>query len=58
MEFKEGVSEQLKDLIRKCLMLKPEDRITVEQIVEHEFFKPSTEGMPEEKNEQLKPNQE
>lgn len=46
MEFKEGVSEELKDLIRKCLMLKPEDRVTIEQIVEHEFFKPLTEGVP------------
>ena len=46
MEFKEGVSEELKDLIRKCLMLKPEDRVTIEQIVEHEFFKQLTEGVP------------
>jgi hypothetical protein len=32
--------------------LKPEDRITIEQILEHEFFMTLAEEVPQEKDEQ------
>jgi serine/threonine protein kinase len=45
VQFKTGVSEELKDLISRCLLLKPEERITIEQIVEHVFFRPLVESV-------------
>jgi serine/threonine protein kinase len=29
VRFKEGVSEELRDLIERCLRIKPEDRLTI-----------------------------
>ena len=44
------MSQELKDLISRCLSLRPEDRITIEQIVEHGFFKALVIAVPEIKD--------
>jgi serine/threonine protein kinase len=46
-------SEECQDIIRKCLEKQPEDRITLEALLEHEFVKIA--GFPDENTSSIKP---
>ena len=46
-------SEECQDVIRKCLEKIPEDRITLEQLLEHEYVKNA--GFPDENTSSIKP---
>lgn len=39
------ISEDPKDLIRKCLVVEPENRITVKEALKHPFFTTTVSGL-------------
>lgn len=51
MRFREGVSEGLRDLVGRCLKVEVGERVTVEGVVGHVFFRGDMEIERENKEE-------